>query len=68
MNCNDTIHRSSANEIIDLEAPQETEIIDLAYSEFEKISIDFSNDSFIKGIIFAADFEVIGRLFTFQQQ
>ena len=57
----------SNEEVIDLEAPTETKIIDFALSEFENVSIDFTDDSFIKDIIFAADFEILSRLITFQQ-
>lgn len=57
----------SAQEVIDLDAPSMSNSIQFAYTEFENTSIDFCNDSFVKDIIFAADFEILKRLIIFQQ-
>ncbi|EAX98088.1 hypothetical protein TVAG_415120 [Trichomonas vaginalis G3] len=54
-------------EVIDLDAPTMSNTIQFAYTEFENANIDFSNELFVKDIIFAADFEILKRLIIFQQ-
>jgi len=60
--------KSMNSDVIDLEPNSMKEnIIDFALTEFEDISLDFTSESSIKDIIYAADFSVLKRLIQFQK-
>ncbi|OHT10147.1 hypothetical protein TRFO_20703 [Tritrichomonas foetus] len=57
----------ATKEIIDL--PHESfdiDLLDFALTEFEEITLNFSSESSIKDIIFAADFSMLKRMIRFQ--